>query len=79
MIEYDEQRWKDSFIRNLKYLMFQKNYSVESLAERAHVGKSTLYYILSGRNIPSIKTIVNLSIALDVRVDDLIYYRWMYE
>lgn len=79
MIEYDEKRWKDSFIRNLKYLMFQKNYTAESLAKRAHIGKSTLYYILSGRNIPSIKTIVNLSIALDVRVDDLIYYRWMYE
>ena len=79
MIKFDKERQKESFIRNLKYLMYQKNYTIDSLAEKAHLSRSTIYYILAKKTTPTIKTIVNLSLALGVKVDSLIYYKWMYE
>lgn len=79
MIKFDKERWKESFARNLRYLMYQKGYTIDSLAEEAHLSKSTIYYILGRDRLPTIKTIVNLSLALGVKVDNLIYYKWMYE
>ena len=78
-IKFDKERWKESFVRNLKYLMFGKNYTIDSLANDAHIGRATLYLILAKKSMPSIKTIINLAVTLKVRVDDLIYYKWMYE
>lgn len=47
--------------------------SQEKLALRAHIGRSTVTEIESGKTIPNIETALKLAKAMHVLVDELFY------
>lgn len=71
---YDtEMQIRETFSKNVKKYMFYKRISQRELARRAGISETTLSRILNCLLTPGIKSIVNLSLALDVKVDKLLY------
>jgi len=64
---------KNILAQNIKKLRKQLKLSQEELAKKAGITYSTLIKIESGANEnPTIKTLVQIAKALNVKVDDLI-------
>lgn len=71
---YDtEMQIRETFSKNVKKYMLYKRISQRELARRAGISETTLSRILNCLLTPGIKSIVNLSLALDVKVDKLLY------
>lgn len=70
-----ETEWFDIFRGNLQSIMDDRQMSRKELAQESGVSEPTLSRYLSGKvyvqRLPSIKTIVNLSEALDCDISDL--------
>ena len=62
----------DIFSGNLNSLLKDTLMSPGELAEASGLGRSTISRYLSGKMMPSVRAIVNLSIALDCEIDQLI-------
>lgn len=60
------------FAKNLKKYRKQKNFSQTELAEQIHFGYTAIANYESGRNEPSIDTLIRLADALQITVDDLV-------
>ncbi len=71
---YDtEMHIRETFSENVKKYMRYKRISQRELARKAGISETTLSRILNCLITPGIKSIVNLSLALDVTVDKLLY------
>lgn len=60
------------FAKNLKKYRKRKKYSQKELAEKVNYGYTTIANYESGRNEPSLDTLITLAKALDVTVDELV-------
>ena len=58
---------------NVRTKRRQQNLTGEELAKKAGVSTSMIYYIESGRKMPSVETLVALAKALLCTVDDLVH------
>ena len=60
------------FAKNVKKFRKEKGYSQEKLAKALHYGYTAIANYESGRNEPSLDTLLLLADALDVSVDELL-------
>lgn len=68
----DEMRLRDNFSRNMQKYMDMQGFDQRELADRAHLSQGTISKIVNGYMSPSVKTAVNISLALNVSVDKLL-------
>ena len=57
---------------NVKHYRLLKNWSQEDLAYSADIDRTYIGYIENGKNNVSIKILLQLAIALDVNISDLL-------
>lgn len=62
----------DIFSGNLRELMQEFGYNQQALADAAKLDKSIVSRYLAGKTMPTVKGLVNLSIALNCTVDELV-------
>lgn len=67
-----EVEWLDTFGDNLYELMQESGYTQIELADKSYLSQATISNYINKQKMPGIKAIVNLSYALDCRVDDLV-------
>lgn len=68
-----EMRFQEIFSKNVKKYMRYERLNQRELARKAGISETTLSRILNCFITPGIKSIVNLSLALNVKVDRLLY------
>lgn len=75
MSYYDdtEMRIRKTFSKNVQKYMQYKRLNQRELSRKAGINDTTLSRILNCITTPSVKSIVNISLALDVKVDRLLY------
>lgn len=67
-----EAEWLDIFADNLRDIMIEWGDNQTSLAEAAGITQSALSQYLSKKRMPNLRTIINLSYALNMTIDELI-------
>lgn len=67
-----ELRWRGMFARKLQEYLDEFNMSQSELANRIFVTRATVNNYLSGKCMPSIKSVVNIAMVFDCYVTDLI-------
>ena len=67
-----EQELKDIFGKNIKTLRIRKKWSQEKLAENVGVSRNTISEFETGQNFAHAPTLVNLAIALETDVYELL-------
>ena len=67
-----ETEWLDIFAGNLEDLMKEWSDSQISLAASAGLTQAAISQYLSRKRMPNLRSIINLSYALDMTVDELI-------
>lgn len=68
-----EMQIREIFSENVKKYMQYERLNQRELARKAGISETTLSRILNCLIAPGIKSIVNLSLALNVKVDRLLY------
>ena len=64
------------FPKNLRKYMGKSGLTMDQLAEKAYISLRTLKgFLYEGEDDPKISTLINLAVALDCTVNDLIGYR----
>lgn len=66
--------WMERFSYNLEEAMKLRGYTKAELARRAYISKPEVTKLLSGHHKSSVYVLNNLSIALNVRMDDLVMF-----
>lgn len=74
-----ECEWLQEFAENLSELMFEHEFTQTKLAEETGLTQASISRYLNGRQIPTLRAIVNMAYALDVTTDDLIDFGSMIE
>ena len=67
-----ELEWAKRFASKLERLLDEWGMTQKDLAEETGIAESTISRCLSGKYIPTIRTIVNIGYALDCDVEELI-------
>lgn len=67
-----EVDWIDIFSENLREMMGEKGLGQNELAQRSNISKGTISKLIAGTTMPSLRSIINLSYALDCTTDELI-------
>ena len=67
-----ELEFIDIFADNLRVSIEESGYSIAEIAKEAKLEKTTIYRYLKKERMPTIKAVVNLSLALLCNVNDLI-------
>lgn len=67
-----EVEWMEIFAGNLKSILEEQNMSQAELAEAACLSESAISNYINCKKMPSIRSILNISYATDVLVDELI-------
>lgn len=67
-----EQEWLDIFGDNLRDILIEKHMSQEDLARICGVTQAAVSGYIHKRKMPGIKTILNMSYALNINLYDLI-------
>ena len=67
-----EVEFIDIFADNLRDSIAESGYSISEIAKEAKLDRSTICRYLNKERMPTIKAVVNLSIALLCNVNDLI-------
>ena len=74
-----EVEWLEVFGDNLYEMILESGYTQNELADKAGLSQAAISGYINNRKMPGIKAIVNLSYALDCRIDDLIDFGDMIE
>ena len=74
-----EMEWIDTFGDNLREIMQERGYTQVELADKTYLSQATISNYIHKKTVPTIKAVVNLSYALDCRVDDLVDFGDMIE
>lgn len=61
------------FGENLEYMLDERQITQKELAEKIGVGESTVNHYIKGRRMPTLATTLNIMLALDCELDDLIF------
>ena len=72
-----EDEWLDKFADKLATLMYGRGYNQKSLSNATSISKSTISKYLKAEQMPTAKSIVNLSYALNCGVNELIDFGHM--
>jgi transcriptional regulator with XRE-family HTH domain len=67
-----ECEWLREFAENLSGLMFDREFTQSKLAEETGLTQASISHYVNGKQIPTLRAIVNMAYALDVTTDDLI-------
>ena len=67
-----EITWMDIFGDNLRDMLKEANMTQRELAEEACLAESTISEYINKQKTPGLKSIINISYALDCSMDDLI-------
>lgn len=67
-----EVEWMDIFADNLRDIMIEWGDDQTSLAEAAGITQASISRYLNKKQMPDLRSIINLSYALDMTVDELI-------
>lgn len=70
----DEMHIRELFSKNVKKYMNYERMNQRELARRAGISETTLSRILNCLITPGIKSAVNISLALNIKVDKLFQY-----
>lgn len=70
----DEMRIRELFSQNVKKYMHYKSLNQRELSKRAGISETTLSRILNCLVTPTVKSVVNISLALRIKVDTLLQY-----
>ena len=62
----------DIFADNLRDVMDEQGFSQRALANESGINHSTISRYLKKERMPSVPSVINLSLALDCDIDDLI-------
>ena len=62
----------EEFAINLKDIMSEQYINQNELAKKSGISKATICRYLKAERMPTIKALVNISIALDCEIDDLV-------
>lgn len=69
-----EMEWLRIFANNLAYYLQMHGISQSELAKRAGLEQGSISRYVSATQMPGIKAIVNISLALGISVDELINF-----
>jgi transcriptional regulator with XRE-family HTH domain len=69
-----EMEWLRTFAGNLQYYLETYGLSQSKLAEMAGLEQGSISRYMSARQMPGVKAIVNIALALGITVDELINY-----
>lgn len=69
-----EQEWLENFRYNLVCLVRDYGLSQRELAEDSGLSETTISRYMSGLQMPSVRAVVNIAIALDIPVDQLVNF-----
>ena len=72
-----EDEWLDKFADKLATLMYSRGYSQASLSNATSISRSTISKYLNAEQMPTAKSIVNLSYALNCEANELIDFGHM--
>ena len=72
-----EDEWLDKFADKLTTMMYRRGYNQTSLSNVTSISRSTISKYLNATQMPTARSIINLSYALDCRVDELIDFGHM--
>lgn len=67
-----EVEWLDIFSANLIDMLNEQGYSQEELAYETNLSQGTISKYINKKQMPSLKTIINIAYALDCSIDELI-------
>jgi len=71
-LNQEETNYIKTFGENVRRIRLEKKWSMEYLANQANIELSQVYRIEKGKINPKLTTIITLSKALEVRIEDLI-------
>lgn len=69
-----ESEWLDIFSKNLIEMMDNVGMSQRDLAKETSLDESTISRYINKERIPTVKAIINISVALCCDIDDLIFF-----
>ena len=69
-----ETEWLDIFSKNLIEMMNNVGMSQRDLAKETSLDESTISRYINKERIPTVKSIINISVALCCDIDDLIFF-----
>lgn len=58
----------------IKQLLEEQNMTQKELSDKAYLSESCISRILSGNRMPSVKAIINISKAFNVKIIDIVQY-----
>ena len=69
-----EVEWLDIFADNLREILEDYRMSQKELADVTGLSEGTISNYINKRQLPGIKAIINISEALNMSIDDLIFF-----
>lgn len=69
-----ELEWMDIFGDNLVDLLKDANMSQRELADASGLSEATISGYIHKRKLPRITAIINIAEALDISIDDLVFF-----
>lgn len=70
----EDLMFRELFSRNVKRYMQRDGIGQKELASRSHLSQSAISKLLNSLATPSIRSAVNIALALDIEVDKIIFY-----
>lgn len=67
-----EYEFMEDFTINLQYEMKRRDVTPRELARRCHISESMVSSYLNLKRIPSLPTVVNICLGLDLDLEDII-------
>lgn len=67
------EEWLCSFRFRVRQLMNEKNVTQRELADKLYISEAAVSRLLNGNLMPSMKTVINISYALNVSIDRIAY------
>jgi len=59
-------------VENIERIRHKKNITIDDLALDADISRSNVHYILKGKNLPTLNSLVKIAKALNVSLQDVI-------
>lgn len=68
------EEWLCGFRFRVRQLMNEKNVTQRELADELYISEAAVSRLLNGNLMPSMKTVINISYALNVSIDRIAYF-----
>ena len=71
--QMNREEWLCGFRFRVRQLMNEKNITQRELAYKLYISEAAVSRLLNGNLMPSMKTVINISYALNVSIDRIAY------